>query len=304
MRRTRPRFPRRSAPDSVTSHARISPINAFWRSFLLPGWGQARLEPQADGRYIRGVGGRDARHESQDPSRARPTSGARVPRARTTSAGSTRTGSSCSRSTTCSPASRPTSAAHLTDFPGDLKIQALPGGVGRRRSPSRSASDERRRPSASSTPASAGSRSPARSSSGSPRESTVYFGDTARVPYGPKSPETVRRYSLEILRWLLEQGVKAVVIACNTSTAHALETLQAESPVPVIGVIEPGARGRRGGGRRAADRRHRHRRHHREQRLRQGDPAGRGPTRESSSGPARSSCRWSRRAGSSTRRPS
>jgi glutamate racemase len=75
-----------------------------------------------------------------------------------------------------------------------------------------------------------------------PQESTVYFGDTARVPYGPKSPETVRRYSLEILRWLLEQRVKAVVIACNTSTAHALETLQAESPVPVIGVIEPGAR--------------------------------------------------------------
>jgi len=74
-----------------------------------------------------------------------------------------------------------------------------------------------------------------------PHESTVYFGDTARVPYGPKSPETVRRYSLEILRWLLDQKVKAVVIACNTSTAHALETLQAESPVPVIGVIEPGA---------------------------------------------------------------
>jgi glutamate racemase len=75
-----------------------------------------------------------------------------------------------------------------------------------------------------------------------PDESTVYFGDTARVPYGPKSPETVRRYSLEILEWLLQQGVKAVVIACNTSTAHALETLQAQSPVPVIGVIEPGAR--------------------------------------------------------------
>ena len=74
-----------------------------------------------------------------------------------------------------------------------------------------------------------------------PGESTVYFGDTARVPYGPKSPETVRRYSLEILRWLMEQRVKAVVIACNTSTAHALEALQAESPVPVIGVIEPGA---------------------------------------------------------------
>jgi glutamate racemase len=75
-----------------------------------------------------------------------------------------------------------------------------------------------------------------------PHESTVYFGDTARVPYGPKSPETVRRYSLEILDWLLGQQVKAVVIACNTSTAHALETLQTHSPVPVIGVIDPGAR--------------------------------------------------------------
>ena len=75
-----------------------------------------------------------------------------------------------------------------------------------------------------------------------PHESTIYFGDTARVPYGPKSPDTVRRYSLEILDWLLRQGVKAVVIACNTSTAHALEALQAASPVPVIGVIEPGAR--------------------------------------------------------------
>lgn len=75
-----------------------------------------------------------------------------------------------------------------------------------------------------------------------PHESTIYYGDTARVPYGPKSPETVRRYSLEILHWLLGEGVKAVVIACNTSTAHALAALQSESPVPVIGVIEPGAR--------------------------------------------------------------
>ena len=74
------------------------------------------------------------------------------------------------------------------------------------------------------------------------RESTIYFGDTARVPYGPKSPVTIRRYSGEILHWLLGQGVKLVVVACNTSTAHALPTLQAASPVPVIGVIEPGAR--------------------------------------------------------------
>ena len=75
-----------------------------------------------------------------------------------------------------------------------------------------------------------------------PNESTIYFGDTARVPYGPKSPETVRRYAREILDWLLAQQVKAVVIACNTVTAHALDDLRSRSPVPVIGVIEPGAR--------------------------------------------------------------
>lgn len=75
-----------------------------------------------------------------------------------------------------------------------------------------------------------------------PNDSTIYFGDTARVPYGPKSADTVRRYSLEILEWLLGEGVKAVVVACNTSTAHALDALTRASPVPVIGVIEPGAR--------------------------------------------------------------
>ena len=75
-----------------------------------------------------------------------------------------------------------------------------------------------------------------------PAEATIYFGDTARVPYGPKSPDTVRRYSLEILDWLLTQGVKTVVVACNTSSAHALTDLQQASPVPVLGVIEPGAR--------------------------------------------------------------
>jgi glutamate racemase len=75
-----------------------------------------------------------------------------------------------------------------------------------------------------------------------PHESVVYVGDTARVPYGPKSPETVVRYSRQIAQWLLEQQVKAIVIACNTATAHALDVLQRECPVPVIGVVQPGAR--------------------------------------------------------------
>ena len=75
-----------------------------------------------------------------------------------------------------------------------------------------------------------------------PAESIIYFGDTARVPYGPKSPDTVRRYSREIANYLRERGVKALVVACNTATAHALATLQAEEPIPVIGVVEPGAR--------------------------------------------------------------
>jgi glutamate racemase len=75
-----------------------------------------------------------------------------------------------------------------------------------------------------------------------PHESVVYFGDTARVPYGPKSPDTVRRYSREIASFLQEQGVKAIVVACNTATAHALPVLRDELDVPVIGVVEPGAR--------------------------------------------------------------
>jgi glutamate racemase len=75
-----------------------------------------------------------------------------------------------------------------------------------------------------------------------PHESLVYVGDTARVPYGPKSPETVQRYAVQIADWLVGEGVKAIVIACNTATAHALEHLRATSPVPVIGVVEPGAR--------------------------------------------------------------
>jgi glutamate racemase len=83
-----------------------------------------------------------------------------------------------------------------------------------------------------------------------PGQSILYFGDTARLPYGPKSPETVVRYSREISRYLLDQGIKALVVACNTATAHALPTLRRELPIPVLGVIDPGARAavRRAGG--------------------------------------------------------
>ena len=75
-----------------------------------------------------------------------------------------------------------------------------------------------------------------------PNESIIYFGDTARVPYGPKSPDTVLRYSREITSYLLAEGIKALVIACNTATAHALPALRREYDFPIVGVIEPGAR--------------------------------------------------------------
>lgn len=75
-----------------------------------------------------------------------------------------------------------------------------------------------------------------------PGESVIYFGDTARVPYGPKSPETVCRYAREAAAFLLSHGVKMIVVACNTATAHAIEALQAELSVPVVGVVGPGAR--------------------------------------------------------------
>jgi glutamate racemase len=73
-----------------------------------------------------------------------------------------------------------------------------------------------------------------------PAEDILYLGDTARVPYGNKSPDTIIRYSREIMTYLLAHDVKAVVVACNTASAHALSILQEESDVPVIGVIAPG----------------------------------------------------------------
>lgn len=75
-----------------------------------------------------------------------------------------------------------------------------------------------------------------------PNESLIYLGDTARLPYGTKSAETVVRYSRECARFLVERGVKTLVVACNTASAYALPKLASEFEIPVFGVIEPGAR--------------------------------------------------------------
>lgn len=74
-----------------------------------------------------------------------------------------------------------------------------------------------------------------------PSEDIVYFGDTARVPYGPKSRGTIIDYSLQNARFLSQLGAKVIVVACNTASAVALETLAENFPQPVVGVIEPGA---------------------------------------------------------------
>jgi glutamate racemase len=75
-----------------------------------------------------------------------------------------------------------------------------------------------------------------------PNERIVYFGDTARVPYGTKSAETIIRYSREIVQALLKHKVKMVVVACNTASSLALDVLKKEFNLPILGVIEPGAR--------------------------------------------------------------
>jgi glutamate racemase len=75
-----------------------------------------------------------------------------------------------------------------------------------------------------------------------PQEHTIYLGDTARVPYGIRSPETVTRYSFENTQFLLAQEIKMLVVACNTASAISLGAVKKEFPLPVIGVLEPGAR--------------------------------------------------------------
>jgi glutamate racemase len=77
---------------------------------------------------------------------------------------------------------------------------------------------------------------------GLPDERFVYLGDTARLPYGTKSPHSIRRYALQAAGLLRDRGVKCLVVACNTASAVALDVLQDEfAPVPVLGVLEPGA---------------------------------------------------------------
>lgn len=76
-----------------------------------------------------------------------------------------------------------------------------------------------------------------------PNESYIYLGDTARLPYGTKSPETVSRYATQMASILIAQNIKLLVVACNTASTAALPQLQQQfSHIPIIGVVEPGAR--------------------------------------------------------------
>src|SRR5207244_7132092 len=75
-----------------------------------------------------------------------------------------------------------------------------------------------------------------------PHQPLIYLGDSARVPYGTKSPQTVTRYTLEAANHLMDRGITMLVVACNTATAAALPLLEEKLPIPVIGVVEPGAR--------------------------------------------------------------
>ena len=75
-----------------------------------------------------------------------------------------------------------------------------------------------------------------------PQESILYFGDTLRCPYGPRPLDEVEQFALQVSDWLVEQNVKLIVVACNSATAAGLEAIQRRASVPVIGVIEPGAR--------------------------------------------------------------
>ncbi|CAH2716299.1 MULTISPECIES: glutamate racemase [Neobacillus] len=75
-----------------------------------------------------------------------------------------------------------------------------------------------------------------------PNEKIIYLGDTARCPYGPRTSKEVKRFTWELTTFLLEKNIKMLVIACNTATAAALDDIRKELSIPVIGVINPGAR--------------------------------------------------------------
>lgn len=75
-----------------------------------------------------------------------------------------------------------------------------------------------------------------------PNEKMIYFGDTARVPYGSKSKDTVTKYSRQIVRFLRTQQVKAIVVACNTASAYALDEIEKETDIPMVDVVKPGAK--------------------------------------------------------------
>lgn len=76
-----------------------------------------------------------------------------------------------------------------------------------------------------------------------PHEDLIYLGDTARVPYGTKSAATVTRYAIQNVRFLLQENVKIVVVACNTASAFALDALRGQFSIPILGVIDPGVAG-------------------------------------------------------------
>jgi glutamate racemase len=75
-----------------------------------------------------------------------------------------------------------------------------------------------------------------------PAEDYLYLGDTARLPYGTKSPATVQRYAVNAARYLVDGGIKLLVVACNTASSYALAEVSAACPVPVVGVVDPGVR--------------------------------------------------------------
>lgn len=96
-------------------------------------------------------------------------------------------------------------------------------------------------------------------------ERIVYFGDTARLPYGTKSQDTVIRFSEQIMRFLRSKGVKAIVIACNTASSYALDALRRSEDIPIIGVINAGGQGGGLRHKKREDRSDRDRRDHQQQ---------------------------------------